>query len=155
MIEAVAILTRERGAAVEKADSLNVELRELRARIKSLDDAIVVLTGHRPEPRPTRAGGGDLKSLVLLTLAAYGQEGVTARELAEAVSLSRPNTSEPSVSSTLSRMKGEDGTCDNRHGKWYIKVPPPPPQRTPEEAFGVPPPPSSSPFDDLDDEPPF
>ena len=122
MHEAVAILKREKDVAIARADAIAVELRELRATIKTIDDAIAVLTGHRPDPKPMRVAAGELKSLILQTLTAYGQTGATAREIAESVSLTRSSTSEASVSSTLSRMKNEDNTCDNRQGKWYLKV---------------------------------
>lgn len=122
MNEAVAILSRERESAVAKVDALVGELRELRSRVKSIDDAISVLTGHRPEPKAVRLGVGELKTAITDALRKFDDTGATVREITEAVAATRPGTTDASVSSTLSRLKNEDGTCENRQGKWYLKV---------------------------------
>ena len=121
MDNVVAILIRERGTAVERCDALSSELRELRQRVREIDNAVALLTGHVPSARPARAHGGELKSLILGCVQAYGREGVTAREVAASLTASGRETSEPSASSTLSRMKAE-GEVENRHGKWFFKT---------------------------------
>lgn len=121
MENVVAILIRERATAVERCDALSSELRELRQRVREIDDAVALLSGHTPCARPPRASGGDLKALILACVQTYGRDGVTARDVAASLTAGGRETSEPSVSSTLSRMKAER-EVENRHGKWFAKI---------------------------------
>lgn len=121
MENVVAILLRERASAAERVDSCAAELRELRQRMREIDDAVALLNGHAPTSKPSRSGVGELKLLVLNCVRSYGREGVTAREVAASLTSSGRETSEPSASSTLSRMKA-DGDVENRHGKWFSKT---------------------------------
>lgn len=107
---AVDILKRERDEAVE-------QVRMLRARIRDVEAAIAVLEG---QPAPVRAGrsSANIKQSVLSLLNDEGETGATPRELTEALMRMGHSTSEPSVSSTLSRLKGE-AKVNNRGGKWF------------------------------------
>jgi hypothetical protein len=107
---ALTILKRERDEAAEK-------IRELRTRIRDLENAINVLQGQPPTVHPGR-GVGDLKKTVLNKLNDFGIDGATPKELAEALTRAGRQTSDASVSSTLSRLKN-DSLVANRAGKWF------------------------------------
>ena len=118
MDNVLSILDRERVAAQFRVDELSVEMRDLRQRVREIDDAMAVLSGHTPALRPVRGSGGKLQTLILACLKAYGAGGANVREIAASLAADGRETSEPSVSSTLSRMKSE-GDVENRNGKWF------------------------------------
>lgn len=107
---ALEILRRERDEAAE-------QIRVLRYRIKDLDSAISVLEGQ-PIPSRQGRGSGDLKLSVLKKLKEAGATGGTPKELADALTREGRQTSDASVSSTLSRLKGESKVI-NRSGRWF------------------------------------
>ena len=121
MESVVSILQRERASAQSRLDELSTEARDLRQRIREIEDAISVLSGHVSAPRPLKSFGGNLQSLIMSHLASAGTAGSTARDIAAAIRADGRETSEPSVSSTLSRMKG-DGEVENRQGRWFAKI---------------------------------
>jgi hypothetical protein len=121
MDNVVAILIRERASAAERADACSAELRDLRQRMREIDDAVELLNGHIPAVKPSRSTGGELKTLILNCVQSHGSEGVTAREIAASLTFRGRETSEPSASSTLSRMK-TDGEVENRQGRWYPRT---------------------------------
>lgn len=106
---AVEILKRERLQAQE-------EVKVLRARIRDLDSAISLLdaTAASESSRPQ----GDLKQKVLSHLIAVAGGGATPSQIASAITAAGRQTSEQSVSSTLSRLKGE-GKVRNASGSWF------------------------------------
>ena len=116
MENVVAILMRERAGAAERVEACTAELRDLRQRVREIDDAVALLTGHTPAAKPSRSTVGELKSLILKCVRTYGLEGVTAREVAASLTSSGRETSEPSASSTLSRMKADGEVENRRHG---------------------------------------
>ncbi len=121
MDNVVAILNRERATAMERLDALTAEGRDLRQRVREIDNAVTLLNGHTPVVKPSRASGGSLQALVLECVKTYGADGVTAKDVAASLTAGGRETSEPSVSSTLSRMK-QDGGVENRNGKWFAKI---------------------------------
>jgi hypothetical protein len=124
MDNVVAILNRERATAMERLDALTVEGRDLRQRVREIDNAVTLLNGHTPVVKPSRASAGGLQVLVLDCVKTYGADGVTAKDVAASLTVGGRETSEASVSSTLSRMK-QDGGVENRNGKWFAKSQPP------------------------------
>ena len=112
MNSAVEILLRERGQALD-------QVRELRARVRDLDAALTLL-GHDVIERSGSRGGGELKTKVLETLLG-ASEGKTPKEIASAISQGGRQTSDQSVSSTLSRLKGE-ARVTNQYGKWFLQI---------------------------------
>jgi hypothetical protein len=107
---ALEILRRERDEAAE-------QIRVLRTRIRDLESAIGVLEGQPVASRQGR-GAGDLKISVLNKLKEAGAEGGTPKELADGFTREGRPTSDASVSSTLSRLKGETKVI-NRNGRWF------------------------------------
>lgn len=140
---ALDILKRERDDAAE-------QIRTLRLRIRDLEAAISVLDGY-PTPTPARQGRslGNIKQGVLDLLAQHGETGATPKELTEALTKLGHATSEPSVSSTLSRLKA-DSKVGNRGGRWFAAnlARPQSPEQSPQKS-------GSSQWDDLDDDVPF
>lgn len=109
MNSALEILRRERDDAAE-------QIRALRARIRDLDNAIGVLEGQ-PLISKVGRGSGDLKQIVLTHLERDGG-GDTPKEIAEALTSQGRPTTDATVSSTLSRLKGESKVI-NRSGRWF------------------------------------
>jgi hypothetical protein len=107
---ALEILKRERDDASE-------QIRLLRTRIRDLDSAIAVLEG---QPAISRGGrpAGDFKASVLKKVRDAGSAGATPKELADSFTREGRQTSDASVSSTLSRLKGES-LVSNRNGRWF------------------------------------
>jgi hypothetical protein len=107
---ALEILRRERDDAAE-------QIRLLRVRIKDLDAAISLLEGQPASAKNGRATG-DLKLSVLKKLDEAGIAGGTPKELADKLTSEGRQTSDASVSSTLSRLKAESKVA-NRNGRWF------------------------------------
>jgi hypothetical protein len=110
MNEAVEILRRERLQAQE-------QMKVLRARIRDLDSAISLLDASAANE--SQKPQGDLKQKVLAYLTDLsGSDGATPNEIAVALTTAGRSTSDQSVSSTLSRLKGE-GKVRNSSGRWF------------------------------------
>lgn len=111
MLGALEILKRERDEASEN-------IRTLRTRIKDLDQAIAILEG---QPAAGRAGkpSGDLKLIVLNQLRGAGSFGATPKEIATSLTNEGRQTSDATVSSVLSRLKGEAKVA-NFGGRWTL-----------------------------------
>lgn len=107
---AVEILKREREAAAE-------EIRALRARLRDLDAAIGCLEGQAVTAKSGKSEG-DLKPKVLAVLHDRLQAGCSPKQIAIVLTAGGRPTSDASVSSTLSRLKGE-GKVRNQHGIWF------------------------------------
>lgn len=136
---AVQILIRERTQAQE-------QVKALRARIRDLDSAILLLdaSAANASQRPQ----GDLKQKVLAHLSDLSA-GATPRDIASALTAAGRQTSDQSVSSTLSRLKGE-GKVRNSSGHWFAANEAADSQSGESSpAAGV----SADDFDDLDDIP--
>ncbi|HEX8580453.1 MAG TPA: hypothetical protein VF655_12790 [Allosphingosinicella sp.] len=140
---ALEILRREREDAAE-------QIRALRLRIRDLDAAISVLEDQPLATKPGRSGG-DLKSTVLKQLLEDFSGGGTPKELADALTRQGRATSDASVSSTLSRLKGESKVI-NRNGRWFAANRPADAflSESADPDFG-----HSAGWDDLDEEVPF
>jgi hypothetical protein len=119
MDAALASLNRERSAAAAKAEALSAELRSVKTSIKQYDDAIDLLSGHAVSDRPSRVSLGALQSGVVSHLKTAGAAGKTARDIALFLTENGRITTEPSVSSTLSRMKAS-GEVGNDRGRWFL-----------------------------------
>jgi len=111
MDSAVEILKRERGEAVER-------IRALKSRVRDLDRAIDVLESQ-PAPGGSARLAGDLKSGITKSLAAVHPSGMTPKDIAARLAQAGRETSDASVSSTLSRLK-HDGTVANKGGLWFL-----------------------------------
>lgn len=111
---ALEILRRERDEAAE-------QIRLMRTRIRDLDAAISVL-GGQPILSKTGRSPGDFKLSVLKKLTELGDRGVTPKELADDFVREGRLTTDASVSSTLSRLKGEMKVV-NRNGRWFAANP--------------------------------
>jgi hypothetical protein len=137
---AVEILVRERAQAQEQVKALRARIRDLDSAI-SLLDASAANASHRPQ--------GDLKQKVLAHLSGLDGRGATPKEIAAAITSAGRQTSDQSVSSTLSRLKGE-GRVRNSSGEWFAANEPDDSQSA--ESFsgtGV----SADDFEDLDNIP--
>jgi hypothetical protein len=137
---ALEILRRERDDAAE-------HIRTLRARIRDLDSAIGVLEGQ-PVASKSGRGTGDLKQSVLNKLAEAGEAGGTPKELADNLTRDGRQTSDASVSSTLSRLKAESRVI-NRNGRWFAAKEQGDSQAPESANF------DSAGWDDLDEDVPF
>lgn len=109
---AVEILLREREAASE-------QMRALRARVRDLDSAIALIQG---QPAPVRAakGEGGVNTKVLQVVVEAGEAGITPNEIATSLTNAGRQTSVASVSSALSRLKG-DAKVTNQSGRWFAE----------------------------------
>lgn len=110
---AVQVLLGERDTIAISIDKLQADLKEAKAALRSLDDAISQLTGA-PAP-PLRPDGPTLKELVLDQLDEV--DGKTPLEIANAISVTGRETTNTSVSSILSRLRA-DGLVDKNGDKW-------------------------------------
>lgn len=136
MNTAVDILTEKKLQLSKELEALQERSKEIRASIRSIEEAIVALSSDGA----TRSiSSMSLKELVLEALKEQ-DEGLTPGEIAESLTNAGRSTSSQSVSSTLSRLKGE-GKVDShpsRHGVWVFKKPPPlPPWRKGDELEGL------------------
>jgi hypothetical protein len=136
---ALDILRRERDDAAE-------QIRILRTRIRDLDSAIGILEGH-PKESGSGKGSGDLKLGVLNKLKDAASSGGTPKEIADALTREGRATSDASVSSTLSRLKGEAKVI-NRNGRWFAA-------NADDDSQAGESPPHAHAWDDLDEDVPF
>lgn len=117
----LSLLNREREQNIELAERLAAQLREVRAAIKELDEAILVLSGHKPEPA-MKSVGPNLESLILAQLATVSPGGSSPKQIADLITAAGRPTGETSVSSALSRMKTAGKTTNDR-GQWFLLEP--------------------------------
>ena len=106
---ALEILRRERIQAQEQMKALRTRIRDLDSAI-SLLDASAANESQRPQ--------GDLKQKVLAYLDGLDGDGATPSQIASALTAAGRQTSDQSVSSTLSRLKN-DGRVRNSNGQWF------------------------------------
>ncbi|WP_306025827.1 hypothetical protein [Oceaniradius stylonematis] len=114
---AIAVLTQERDDTAASIETLTERLKEARAKQKSLDEAIAVLTGQ-PVPERGRGSGPTLNDLIRDTLSADGM-GHTPAEIADLLTRNGRETTNTTVSSILSRLR-KDGQAENRDGRWFL-----------------------------------
>lgn len=100
---------RERAQAQE-------QVKALRAQIRDLDSAILLLDASAANAN--QKPQGDLKQKVLAHLHDLSGTGATPSQIASALTSAGRQTSDQSVSSTLSRLKGE-GKVRNSSGQWF------------------------------------
>lgn len=118
---AIEVLQRERDQVATAIDEMSDLLKDARAKQKSIDEALALLTGQ-PIPERGKSGGGPrLNDLILDTLKVDGM-GQTPAEIAELLTESGRETANTTVSSMLSRMK-KDGEAENRDGRWFLPNP--------------------------------
>lgn len=118
---AVAVLIAERSRVSEELDVLRTRMRDARATLKSLNDAIEVLSGNVAEYDDI--GERTLKDLILRFLPTEG-EGITPMEIADKINASGlrdRDTGNTTVSSILSRLKA-DGIAEKRANGWCLVV---------------------------------
>lgn len=116
---AITVLTQERDETAAEIERLSERLKEARAKQRSLDEAIAVLTGQ-PVPERGRATGPTLNELILSLLSSEGP-GHSPAEIAESLTKGGRETTNTTVSSLLSRMKKE-GQAENREGRWFLPI---------------------------------
>ena len=115
---AVTLLTQERQALATRMEQLLAEMRDVKVKGRELDTAISTLTGSKPTETVARAG--DLKGATLALIREAGELGTTPRDIFSKLSQQGRQTSEASVQSTASRLKG-DGFVETRNGRWFAK----------------------------------
>jgi hypothetical protein len=114
MNNAVLILRQERDKASE-------QMKALRVRVKELEAAIGLLEQQSPAPAASKRPEGDMKSLVVKILEASGPTGMFIKDIVAEVVKQGRNTTEPSVASTLSRLK-TDERVGNERGMWIAAM---------------------------------
>jgi hypothetical protein len=113
MNPAIEILKRERDATTDR-------LRQLKVQLKALDHAIEILEGEGGAPViRERNVAGELVSLVVDIVTSAGAEGVSPAEVGARLRDAGRETSPPSVTSTLSRMKKAGRLVNNDRGLWF------------------------------------
>jgi hypothetical protein len=122
MTIAIQILEHEKSSAQNRLEELSLEVRSLRQRLRDIEDAIQILGGQQSITPQQTGTGSKLRELILLSLNESGVKGATVKEVANALVLRGRDTSEQSISSTLSRMKNDD-EVENRNGKWFAAKP--------------------------------
>lgn len=155
MNSALEILRRERDAFAEQA-------KALRVRIKELDAAIALLGERSSAPKVVQKGDADLNTLVTDILTGAGTVGLVAKDITVALGKMGRETTDASVSSVLSRLKGKSKVRNDSSGRWFAVSEEPENSEDADDLmdddpFGAPSPASHSgvPFDDLDEEIPF
>lgn len=124
---AVEILLKERQAVAADVADLNARLRENKAKMKELDEAIAQLGGEciADVPHTTRriSNGTTLRDLVLNQLPDEGADnGPSPNEIARILTNSGRETTNTSVSATLSRLKNDEGIVVKIDGQWFKKI---------------------------------
>lgn len=134
---AIAVLQRERDAAASRIDEMQAALKELRATLRSLEQAIVQLTGELPTKTVSAGAGPTLNEMILALLSVDG-EGHTPASIAETLTAHGRETQNTTVSSVLSRLK-RSGEAEKRDGFWYLVKEKEPPRggSYPEEEAGA------------------
>jgi hypothetical protein len=112
---AIEVLRRERDQAKEQMAALKVRVREL-------ESAISLIEGSAGIDAQKGRHDGELKDRVLDLIVAAGPDGCTPRAIAGKLTAAGRPTSDASVSSTLSRLKG-DGKVHNERGLWFAAQP--------------------------------
>lgn len=121
MNHAVQILIAQKAEISQEIEVLQDRLREARAKVKSIDEALVRLGSDETE---LLVGSKALKDLVAELVETH-DEGLTPREISEKLSTAGRPTSPQSVSSTLSRLKAEGIADSTPSGRWIKKKAPP------------------------------
>lgn len=101
----------------QELEAFQDKVKDLRAAIRSIDEALTRLGGSEGL---VTTSGKSLKELVLDLLGGQ-DEGFTPAQIADALTQNGRPTSPQSVSSTLSRLKGEGRADSSSHGVWYTK----------------------------------
>ena len=121
---AVDVLKAERDALHLKIESILVEVKDLKARKKSIEDAIDSLSGSVTVGGP-QVGTGDHETSddpkTVTTLIRENlklKPGMTASELASVITKGGRATGSTTVSSLLFRLK-KKSLVHKRKGKWY------------------------------------
>jgi hypothetical protein len=117
MDHALQILMSQKAAISLEIEGLQDRLREAKAKIKSIDDALLRLAG---DDASLLVGSKGLKELVSELIETH-HEGLTPKEISEKLSVAGRPTSSQSVSSTLSRLKGEGIADSTSSGRWIKK----------------------------------
>lgn len=116
METAVSILERNKSDLEQELEKLQLRVRELRSSIKSIDQALDAL-GNRASGEDS--SGQTLKDFVIGVLETQ-DVGLTAHDISDSIALSGRTTTPQSVSSTLSRLKGEGRVISQERGKWEL-----------------------------------
>jgi hypothetical protein len=112
---AVRVLEKEREVVASEIEDMQARLKEARHALRSIEDAIAMLTGA---PAPSmRSDGPTLKELILEHLTGDGP-GKTPLEIANSLTAAGRETGNTTVSSILSRLKGE-GAVEKRNDRWF------------------------------------
>lgn len=117
MNHAVQILIAQKSEISLEIEALQDRLREARAKVKSIDEALVRLGSDDTE---LLVGSKALKDLVAELVETH-DEGLTPREISEKLSTAGRPTTPQSVSSTLSRLKAEGVADSTPSGRWIKK----------------------------------
>lgn len=115
---AIMVLTHERDQTAAEIERLSDDLKEARAKLRSLDEAIATLTGQ-PAPERGRGTGPTLNEQVSEVL--QEKPGKTPAEIADILTANGRETSNTTISSILSRMRKE-GEVENRDGRWFLSA---------------------------------
>lgn len=122
MDHAVQILLSQKVEISQEVEELQDRVREAKAKIKSIDEALRKLGS---ESSALLIGSKGLKELVEELISSQ-DDGLTPKEIADALTGAGRPTSSQSVSSTLSRLKGEGLADSTSSGRWVKKKAPPP-----------------------------
>lgn len=96
-------------------------MKLLRIRIKELDSAIALLEQQRPEIASSARPARDMKTLVVEVLEAAGPGGMSVKDIVNEIVKQGRDTKEPSVASTLSRLRNEE-KVQNHRGQWIADL---------------------------------
>jgi hypothetical protein len=117
MNHAVQILIDQKSEISQELDDLLDRVRVCKAKIKSIDDALAKLS---TDDSALLIGSKGLKELVEELIGGQ-DEGLTPKEISDALTRAGRPTSSQSVSSTLSRLKGEGVADSTPSGRWIKK----------------------------------
>jgi hypothetical protein len=118
---AIAVLLAERDKLTLRLDALAAEIKEVKVRIRSFDDALVVLgAGGNAQSQTERQIGGraPLKSLILDVLTE--NPGLGTQDIRSALLRAGRDTDTNTILGTLSRMKRDDASIHKRSGVWFV-----------------------------------
>lgn len=118
---AIQALEVQRDEAAAEVARLQVELKELRSKVKQLDHAISVLAGSDTSAKQLPNRAKTLKELIVEALTA-NPKGMTPMEIAAWITNnSDTEGNNTSVSSTISRDKGETFLKDDLTQRFSLK----------------------------------
>lgn len=119
---AISVLRAERDKLAQKLELIMAEAKEVRAGLRSFDEAIAVLEGGSPisiTVHQERSGGGKPPLKVIILEILQEKPGLGTQEIKAELLARGRDTDANTILGTLSRMRREDASIHKRDGVWF------------------------------------